>query len=229
MDFKIPKKLVDIENADKKGWHERWTENRSKDIANIPHASRICLIGGQNSGKSFICKHLLLHQRPHFKEVYIIHGDSDCTSEYADIEPTMMLAEIPDVSFFDGGVKSLCILDDVEYSNMSKDQMARLNKLIRYISSHKNLSVYITHQSFFDLPTLVRKLCNVFVIWKPRSRTELKLIYGRIGLEPDQLLEIFDNQCSGYRDSLMVDFTKDSPAMFRKNIWEKLDIKSKFF
>ena len=50
MDFKIPKKLVDIENADKKGWHERWTENRSKDIANIPHASRICLIGGQNSG-----------------------------------------------------------------------------------------------------------------------------------------------------------------------------------
>ena len=58
MDFKIPKKLVDIENADKKGWHERWTENRANDIANIPHASRICLIGGQNSGKSFICKHL---------------------------------------------------------------------------------------------------------------------------------------------------------------------------
>ena len=68
----------------------------------------------------------------------------------------------------------------------------------------------------FDLPPLVRKLCYVFVIWKPRSKTELKLISNRIGLEPDQLQEIFEAQCIGKRNSLMVDFNVNSPAIFRK-------------
>jgi hypothetical protein len=163
-----------------------------------------------------------------FKELYVIHGDSDCTTEFDDLEPTMMMSEFPDVAFWDAKVKTCVLIDDIEYSNLSKEQLARLHKLVRYVSSHKNVTIYVTHQSMFDLPPLVRKLCNVFVIWKPRSRTELKLIANRIGLEPDQVIEIFETDLKGHRDSLMVDFTENSPAVFRKNIFEKLDIKSKF-
>ena len=51
-----------------------------------------------------------------FKELYIIHGDSDCTKEYEDVEPTMMMSEFPPIKFFDGSQKTLVIIDDVEYS-----------------------------------------------------------------------------------------------------------------
>ncbi len=145
--FQYPCKLVDIKNTDKSGWVEKWTENRSKDMANFPHPSRIALIGPPNVGKSFICKHLLLHQRPHFKELYIIHGDADCTTEFDDLEPTMIMPDFPPIEFWDAKVKTLCIVDDVEYSNLSKEQM---HKLVRYVSSHKNVTIYFTHQSFFD-------------------------------------------------------------------------------
>ena len=228
MNFKIPNQLIDIKNTDKSSWTEKWTDSRAKDISNIPHPSRVALIGPPGVGKSFICKHLLLHQRPHFKELYVIHGDADCTTEFDDLEPTMIMPDFPPIEFWDSSVKTLCIIDDFEFSNMSRDQLTRLHKLIRYVSSHKNVSVYITHQSFFDLPSLVRKLCNVFVIWKPRSSTELKLISNRIGLEPSQVVDFFENKCEKHTDSLMVDFNPHSPAVFRKNIFEKLDLESKF-
>lgn len=227
-EFKIPQKLVDIKNADKAGWQEFWTKNRAKDISNFPHPSRVCLIGPPNSGKSFICKHLLMHQRPMFKELYVIHGDSDVTTEFDDLEPTMMLDSFPPVEFYDGKVKTLVIVDDVEYSNLSREQLARLHKLARYVSSHKNVTLYFTHQSFFDLPILVRKMCNVFCIWKPRSTTELKLISNRIGLKPEEVENIFENTCNQYRDFLTVDLHINTPATYRKNLFEKIDIQSKF-
>ena len=126
-----------------------------------------------------------------FKEVYIIHGDSDCTTEFDDIGPTMMMNEFPPIEFFDGSQKTLVIIDDVEYSSMNKEQQGRMNKLVRYGSSHKNLTLYFTHQNLFSLPILVRKLCNVFIIWKPRALGELKMIAYRVGMKAEELEYIF--------------------------------------
>ena len=222
--IKLPKELIDIKNVDK-GFTEKWTQARAKDIANIPHPSRVALIGQPSCGKSFVMKHLLMHQRPMFKELYIVHGDSAYTHEFDDLEPTMMLDEFPPIDFWDSKVKSCLFVDDFELSNASKEQIARINKTFRYVSSHKNVTIYISNQNFFELNSLIRKLCNVFVIWKPRSTTELKTIANRIGLKPEQLEYIFDNICTGHRDSLMVDFNHNSPALFRKNIFEKIDEK----
>jgi len=226
-DYKLPKQLIDIKNADK-SFSEKWTPSRSKDLANFPHPSRVALLGPPSVGKSFIMKHLLMHQKPLFKEVYIIHGDSDVTKEWDDIEPTMMMDEFPPKEFWDSKVKTLCIIDDVEFTNLSKEQIARMNKLFRYVSSHKNVTIYVSHQNFFELPGLVRKMCNVFVIFKPRSSTELKLIANRIGLKPDMLTNIFETTCNQYRDSLCVDFNQNSPSIFRKNIFEKIKVKSEY-
>jgi hypothetical protein len=227
-DYKVPpQKLIDIKNSDK-GFTEKWTPSRSKDIGNFPHPSRIALIGPPSVGKSFICKHLLMHQKPMFKELYIIHGDADVTTEFDDLEPTMIMSDFPPLDFWDAKVKTLCIVDDVEYSNLSKEQMARLHKLVRYVSSHKNVSLYFTHQSFFELPNLVRKLCNVYILWKPRSSTELKLIASRIGLKQEMLSHVFEHTCNEYRDSLCVDLNINTPAHFRKNIFEPIDMKSQY-
>jgi hypothetical protein len=99
-----------------------------------------------------------------------------------------------------------------------------MNKLVRYVSSHKNVTVYVSHQSFVDLPILIRKLCNVFIIWKPRSLIELKLIANRIALHPEQMEDVFENHCNQYRDSLCVDLHFNTPAMFRKNVFTKIDL-----
>lgn len=226
MEFKLNKELVEIKNVDKK-FTEKWTPKRGSDISNFPHPCRVAIIGPPSTGKSFLCKHLILHQRPMFKEVYIIHGDSDCTKEFEDIEPTMMLNEFPPVDFFDSDVKTLVIIDDLEFSNLSKEQVSRMNKLVRYVSSHKNVTVYLTHQSFFELPNLVRKLCNVFILFKPRSTMELKIIANRVGFKPSDLEYIFENICDQYRDSLCIDLTYNTPAKLRKNIWTKLKYNTK--
>jgi hypothetical protein len=220
---KLKKKLVDIKNLDKGGWVEKWTQHRTKDIANFPHPARICLCGPPSCGKSFYMKQMILHQRPMFQELYIIHGDADCTKEFDDLDPTMMLREFPPIEFWDGEVKTLVIIDDVEFSNLSKEQSARLNKLLRYGSSHKNLTCFVSHQSFFDLPNLVRKLCNVFILWKPRSVMELKIIANRVGYTAKEIEYIFENICNKYRDSLCIDLTANSPAELRKNLWQVID------
>ena len=170
-------------------------------------------------------KHLLLHQRPMYQESYIIHGDSTVTKELNDLEPTMMMEDFPPVEFYDSKVKTLVMIDDVEFSHLNKEQVARMNKLVRYVSSHKNVTVYVSHQSFVDLPILIRKLCNVFIIWKPRSLIELKLIANRIALHPEQMEDVFENHCNQYRDSLCVDLHFNTPAMYRKNIFTKIDLK----
>ncbi len=222
--IKLKQELVDIKNTDKAKWTENWKKKGSGDIANFPHPSRVALIGPPSVGKSFLMKHLILHQRPMFREVYIIHGDADCTTEFEDIEPTMMMEEFPPIEFFDGNVKTLLIIDDVEFSSLSKEQLGRMNKIFRYGSSHKNLTVYVSHQSFFDLPVLVRKLCNVFILWKPRSVVELKTISNRVGYTAKALDYIFENICTDYRDSLCIDHHYNSPAVLRKNLWSKIDL-----
>jgi hypothetical protein len=41
------------------------------------------------------------------------------------------------------------IVDDVEYTSASKQRLKDLAILMRFASSHKNLSVIVSHQSFF--------------------------------------------------------------------------------
>ncbi len=135
----------------------------------------------------------------------------------------MMINEFPPIEFFDGSQKTLVIIYDVEYSSMNKEQQGRMNKLVRYGSSHKNLTLYFTHQNFFSLPILVRKLCNVFIIWKPRALGELKMIANRVGMKAEELEYIFDNICIDYRDSLCIDLHYKTPALLRKNIWHTID------
>jgi hypothetical protein len=158
-----------------------------------------------------------------FKELYIIHGDAGDTHEFDDLEPTLMMSEFPDVSFYDGKVKTAVFIDDFEFSSMNKEQTARCNKLFRYVSSHKHVSVFCSHQLCFSLPSLIRRLANVWIIWKPRSKAELRLIANRVAMEPTELEYIFDNICTGHRDSLCIDFNKDTPAHLRKNLFEKID------
>lgn len=130
--------IIPVRNKDKRG-HEKWTDNPN-DIANFPSPSRILLIGNPGVGKSTMVKNLIMHQRPFFQEVYLIHEDAEFSKEYDDMELTEKMSELPSLDFWEqegSYVKRAVIIDDLETARMSKEQEKRLNVLFRYCSTHK--------------------------------------------------------------------------------------------
>ena len=104
--------------------------------------------------------------------------------------------------------------------------MKNLAILFRYCSTHKGLTIYFAHQSFFDVTSLVKKMANIYVLWKPRAYSELALIENRVGYAKGTLKELFQTVATGHRDSITVDLTEGTPAPLRKNIWEKIAAQS---
>jgi GTP-binding protein EngB required for normal cell division len=223
---KPPKRIVAIKNKDKRG-HESWTPSRAKDIGNFPSPARILLLGPCGVGKSTLIKNLILHQRPRFQEVFVIHEDAEFTKEYNDLDVTEMLDDVPGIDFWElpeGSpyIKRAVIVDDLELTSANKERMKNLAILFRYCSTHKGLTIYFAHQSFFDVTSLVKKMANVYVLYKPRAYSELALIENRVGYAKGTLKELFNTVATGHRDSICVDLTENSPCKLRKNIWEKI-------
>ena len=160
---KPPKRIVAIKNKDKRG-HESWNPSRDKDIGNFPSPARILLLGPCGVGKSTLIKNLILHQRPRFEEVVLIHEDAEFTREYDDLDVTEKLSDVPGIDYweYDGPyIKRAVIIDDLELTSAKKDRMKNLAILFRYCSTHKGLTIYFSHQSFFDVTSLVKKMANI--------------------------------------------------------------------
>ena len=224
------KRILPIKNKDKVG-HEAWTPSRIKDISNFPSPTRLVLLGSCGVGKSTLIKNLILHQRPQFDEVYVIHEDAEFTKEYEDLDPTQMLSEVPSIDFWEipegsPHIKRCVVVDDLELTSANKERMKNLAILFRYCSTHKGLTIYFSHQSFFDVPSLVKKMANVYILWKPRAYSELSMIENRVGYPKGTLKELFSTVATGHRDSICVDLTENSPAKLRLNVFKKIELES---
>jgi ABC-type cobalamin/Fe3+-siderophores transport system ATPase subunit len=234
---KLPPQLVVPYDSSDKKLKEKWTKERAKDLANIPSPFRMLLLGPPGGGKSCVIKNLVIHQRPRFKEVYVIHEDHSAdpeapgTTEYDDLDPTLMMSEVPDLRFWnavcaeddeDGPpVKRLVILDDLEMKGA--DRLKNLQTLFRYVSSHKGFSLMLAFQNFYGLEPVIKKCANVYVIWRPRDRDEIGRIEKSVGLEKGILKEIFNTVAHDEHDSIMIDRTSRSPAPLRLNVFEVIE------
>jgi hypothetical protein len=161
--------------------------------------------------------------------VYVIHEDAEGTHEYDDLEPTEIMGDIPDLEWFNDlpthdeegtAIKRCLILDDLEFQSAHRERLKNLATLLRYASTHKGISVYLANQDMFSLPSIARKMCNVYVIWRPKSRNEVSLLENRTGLAKGSLKVLFETICTDPRDCLVVDHTINSPARLRKNVFE---------
>lgn len=211
--MELPNKLIAIKNKDKK-FHEQWSERRNP--LNFPHPFRGVMMGPPNVGKSTCCKNLLLRAKPEFEEVFIIHCDPDYTQEYEDVGGKL-IGSIPSPEQWDGQVKTLVILDDLEYKGMSKDERRALDRLFGYVSTHKNISVLLCAQDAFNIPPIVRRCSNLFVFWKNNDHDSMSNIARKSGISSYEFKQLFNEFIKEPRDSLWIDMTCGSPYPLRKN------------
>lgn len=209
----LPNELLDIPNPDKE-FHESWTKGRNP--LNIPHPFRTVCMGPPNCGKTTVVKNLLLRADPPFKRVFVIHCDPNYTREYDDVNGEM-LDEIPAPEEWEGKEKSLVVLDDLEFKTMNKDQRRNLDRLFGFVSTHKNISCVLCSQDPFNVPPIVRRCSNLWVLWRMSDIDALATCARKTGMKSGSFNTIFNHLMLEPRDSLWLDMTDHSPYKMRKN------------
>jgi len=225
----LPNKLIVIKNADKDSgnWKESWDYPKKRSPGHIVHPFRLLALGGVGRGKTNCLKQIFLkHQSSSkkFKKLYIITCDVS-SQEWVDCDPDIITDEMLDLDMFDPREKTCVVIDDFEWIKCTKEQQKQLSTLMRFISSHRNVSVLLSFQSFFDCPQIARKCSNCFMIYKPNSRQEITNIENRCGLQKGELLHLFKTVCKGTYDHVFIDLTIGTPYRLRKNIYDVLKYK----
>lgn len=217
---KLPNKILVLGNADKDGWHESWTPGRN--LLNIPHPFRAVFLGPPGSGKTNLIFNCLIFGKPNFEELIVIHGDPEYTKEYQhcmneDGDNVKILGSIPAPSEFEGDVKTLVVLDDLNFKGMNKLELKNLDRLLGFVSTHKKISVIVCSQDAFQVPSNVRRMSNLFVLWRMRDLDSMSAVARKSGIKGHELRSMFNQLCKHPKDSLWLDFTDFSPAPLRLN------------
>ncbi len=219
----LPNRILVLDNVDK-GFQEKWTEGRN--MLNIPKSYRCIMVGRPNSGKSLFAKNMLIRADPPFERLIVIHPEGKDTQEYDDCSPDAILDYIPSPTSWadeDGEYPStLCIIDDIDFQNLGKEQSGYLYKLLSYVSSHRNVSVILTTQDYYVVNPQVRRQMNVIVMWRSRDMRNMKSVASKIGITPKQLEKLVETHLTEYHDSLFFDFTNRTPYPLRKNGFERI-------
>ena len=222
----LPQRLLPIDNPDKK-WHEKWDAKR--DPLNFPHPFRALLIGPPNSGKSTTILNIIARVRPHFEKIIIIYpGGIEGTKEYDVLgsgDGIEFREDFPAPDYFPtvkskSAVKTLVIIDDMELREIGGDQRAHLDRLFGHVSTHRNVSIMLGAQQFFNVPPIARRLSNLFITWKPRDLRLLNEVSSRVG---EDLAGIFNALRKNNHDSIWVDMTKGTPYPLRWNGYQKIN------
>ena len=213
----LPHKLIPLPNADK-GFHES-VDKLHQSKANFPHPFRAALVGAPNSGKSTLAANLILHQDPPFQRVIVWHCDPE-TKEWEHTTDDIV-SECPQMEDFDPDVKTCCVIDDVALKSLGRDERMRLDRLCGNWSTHRNISVILTSQQPNQLPANIRRMMNVFCLWRSTDAQSLKDVALKCGIQGGELGELL-RLLDGPKDSLCIDLT-GSPYRYRRNVFDVIE------
>lgn len=221
----LPDEFILMENPEKK-FHEKWFPKRNK--LNFPHPFRMLLTSIQpNLGKTAWIKNILARIRPKFKKIYLLHCGGGSQIEYdKKLIDFTILEKLPPINseVFNPMVKTLLIIEDKNFNYFSKTDLHTIDRYYGFISTHKNLSIICSSQSFFDVPVPIRQMSNIYVLWKNRDLDSMKAIGRKVGLTKDELQFLIKKYLVKIYDTLWIDMTKGSPYPLRKNGFIPIEI-----
>lgn len=215
------KELIVYKNLDKEHLKkDKWTQNR--DLLNIPEMRAIfCSI--PNGGKTNLVLNII--REGNYEKIIIIHPDYDNSKDYAMLESAEFRKDIPaqdEWAEITEGKKTLCVVDDVEITLLSKEQQTNLKRLYGYVSSHYNVHPILCYQEWYSIPIFLRKICNVIALWKTRSLRTLTGIGSQLGYEKEEF-KALTTLLQKPHDFLMFDLTKGTRAPIRLNGYEIIE------
>ena len=220
-----PRHIVPLPNPDKKK-HDAYKPHDNP--IRFPKPFKCCISGRPNSGKSLMAIHIILaHQAkdPKFDEIHIIHGCADThTSEWERLEPTSQRQDIPSYEEYDPEKRTLLVFDDTDYTMLRSDELMRLSELVRFGSSHCNISCIFLTQVFFRIPKVLKDCCNVFIIYRPVDLDELSTLGRRVGLNKNEISQLFNEHLPHWRDSLLINLVPNAPYKYGKNLFQQIEV-----
>ncbi len=208
-------KIIPFKNLDK-SFQESWKPG--DNLLNFPHSTKILFFSAPGRGKTSTILNCIFQQKPAFDKIYILHPDDE-SREYDVLgrDNFEFLKEIPEINFSNKNEKSLLIIDDIDFTSLSKSEKARLDRLSGYTATHRNLSIYLTTQNFTNIFPSMRRNCEIFFIWSHHDRTSLNQIGMKTGFKNNELVNLLDTMCKSKYDNICIDTTGDSPAPLRLN------------
>jgi hypothetical protein len=209
---RLPNRILVFKNKDKK-FHQYW--KKGDNPLNFPHPFRMICCGEPDIGKTLTIKNILLRQKPMFERIVVIHDDIE-TEEYEDCDAEV-LGYIPNKEFFDRYEKTLVIIDDLDVKNINKRQTHYLSRLFGSWSTHRNISICLNTQNFYECLPIVRKCANIIILGKNKDLSSRSSIAKKIGLTAFELNKLYNTYIKKDHDMLWFDLTKDSPFKLRLN------------
>lgn len=211
----LPKKIIPLKNKDKED-HEHWYKGR--DLMDFPAPFCMYICGIRNCGKSTLIKNILA--RSSFDSGMLYHFDGANTLEYDDSD-LEIIDSIPPNSEIEKEGKKVLIIEDIPYDTLSQDEKINLQGLLKYCT-HKNLSIIVTGHDFStSFPAQVRRLFNIFILYKVPDVSSLGSIGTKVGIKNSDFIDLF-KLCESDHDNICIDLTKSSPAPLRFNIYKKI-------
>jgi hypothetical protein len=202
-------------------------DNPRLDKHNIELHFRMLVSAPSGSGKTSFVYNLLHIMDGTFDKVFVITANKDeplynhlVDKSKGRIIISEGISSIPDMDEFKKDYQYLVVFDDLVNK---KNQSPIINYFIR--CRKKNCSaIYIT-QSYYDVPTIIRKNVNYAVFLKLGGIKELKMIMRDYSLDDiNQLKNMFEYATNDKFQVLIIDKESDNPKRkFRKNYLEYLD------
>jgi len=202
--------------------------NFSKHHINIPF--RLAVSAPSGSGKTNFILNLISvfsEGKGTFADITVVtRNKNEPLYNYLNkICPDIKIEEgwkgLPNLDKMDKKQNHLVIVDDMI---LDKDQTPVINYYIR--CRKMNCSIAYLSQSYFDIPSLIRKNCSYLVFLKIGGLREIKDILRNfgLGLSKEQLMGMYDYATAEKMSCLFIDLEeKDMQKKFRKGIHEFLD------
>lgn len=120
-------------------------------------------------------------------------GDSP-SSEWNILDATEYVQECPhekDPIFGEHTERSLMVIDDIQTNALRGEQQRRLEKILTWTSTHKNVDVILCIQGINQASPAVRRACNVWAIWPTKDVTAINRLATTVSMDKRKLEELF--------------------------------------